>query len=394
MTRFGNPDKRVEDASREIVRRRLDTQRISSTTCSRPGEVVAWLGAVQAQDYLGALWAVGLRLAGSDQGNHQRDVERAIAERTIVRSWPMRGTLHFLAASDARWMIELLAPRAAASAVNRLRAMGIDEPVLASARRALIASLEGGRSLTRPEAYRVLEHARIRTAGQRGLMILWRLAHDGLVCFGARAGKQQTLVLLEEWLPQAKRMPRDEALGELARRYFRGHGPATLRDFAWWAGMTLTGARRAVDIAGTLLEEERIADASYWSARAMPPRGRRRAGAQALPAFDELFVGYADRGAAVDPAHAPRLRRFDLLGPVIVLDDRLVATWKRRLTRGKVVCATSVIATLNAAKRSAIRRALLRYGRFIEQDIEVEETGAPPTRHVRGGPGGARFAVR
>jgi hypothetical protein len=256
MAKLGSPDKRVADASREIVHRRLEAQRISSTTYTGPAQVVAWLGAVQAQDYLGALWAVGLRLAGA----HERDVERALTERTIVRSWPMRGTLHVLAATDARWMIELLAPKAAASATSRLRAMGIDDAVLANARRALIANLEGGRHLTRPAAYRVLERARIPTARARGLLILWRLAHDGLVCFGARQGKQQTLVLLEEWLPQAKRMRRDDALGELARRYFTGHGPATLRDFAWWSGTTLTDARRAIDIAGTLLQEERIAD--------------------------------------------------------------------------------------------------------------------------------------
>jgi hypothetical protein len=334
-----------------------------------PAQVVAWLGAVQAQDYLGALWAVGLRLAGGDE----HDVERALAERTIVRSWPMRGTLHFLAATDARWMIELLAPKAARSAASRLRAVGIDDAVLASARRALVANLEGGRHLTRPAAYRVLERARIPTAGPRGLLILWRLAHDGLVCFGPREGKQQTLVLLEEWLPQAKGMRREEALGELARRYFTGHGPATLRDFAWWSGMTLTDARRAIDIAGTLLQEERIADALYWTARATPPRGPQRTGAYALPAFDEFFVGYADRGAAVDPAHATRVKPFDLLGPVIVLDGRLVATWKRRLARGSVVCSTSPIAALNATRRSAMRRALEQYARFLQRDVEFEE---------------------
>jgi hypothetical protein len=356
-------------ASTEIVRRRLDAQRISSTTFTRPAQVVDWLGAVQAQDYLGALWAVGLRLAESQE----RDVERALAERTIVRSWPMRGTLHLLAAADARWMIELLAPRAANAAKGRLRAMGLDDGVMATARRAFIANLEGGRHLTRPRAYRVLEDVGVRTEGQRGLMILWQLAHEGLLCFGAREGKQPTLVLLEEWLPGAKRMPREEALGELARRYFAGHGPATPRDFAWWTGMTIKDARRAIDIAGRLLQEESIAGASYWSARAAPPQGPRRIGGYALPAFDELFVGYADRAAAVDPAHAARLGTFDILGPVIVHNGRLVATWKRRLTGGKVVCTTSPLSPPNATMRSALRRALERYAGFLERDIEFQE---------------------
>jgi hypothetical protein len=298
---LGKRGRRMGEASREIVRRRLDAQRVSSTRYTRPEQIVAWLGAVQAQDYLGALWAVGLRLAGG----HERDVERALAERTIVRTWPMRGTLHFLAAADVRWMVEHLAPRAVRSAAGRLGALGIDGGVLARARRSLVAKLEGGRCLTRPAAYRVLERARVPTEGQRGLTILWRLAHEGLLCFGAREGNQQTFVLLEEWLPRAKPLPREEALGALASRYFTGHGPATLRDFAWWSGMTLAEARRAIDIAATVLQQENIADTPHWSADTPGFQGSGPANAHALPAFDELFVGYAERSACLANAPVP-----------------------------------------------------------------------------------------
>ncbi len=353
----------------EIVRRRLLAQHIS-TTFSRPADVVAWFGAVQAQDYLGALWAVGLRTADA----RERDVERALAQRTIIRSWPMRGTLHFLAATDARWIIELLAPRAAQAAAGRLRAMGIDTRVLSRARRALVKHLEGGRLLTRPAAYGVLERAGIATRGQRGLHVLWRLAHDGLLCFGARQGKQHTFVLLEEWLPRAKRLPRDEALPELARRYFAAHGPATLRDFAWWSGMTLTDARLATHMAGKLIEHEAIADQPYCFVPAVSSESSRHAGnqAHALPAFDEFFVGYADRRAAVDPALAPRVGAFDVLGPVIVLDGRLVARWRRRLRAGKVVFSVSPFAPLSEARTRAVRHALARYARFLELGCTVE----------------------
>ena len=359
-------------AASDIVRRRLVAQRLSATAFTRPAEVVAWLGAVQAQDYLGALWAVGLRLTQA----RERDVEQALADRSIVRSWPMRGTLHFVAAADARWMIELLAPRVAASAAGRLKAMGIDEKVLARARRALTKHLEGGRRLTRPAAYAVLERAGIATAGQRGLHVLWRLAHDGLLCFGPREGKQQTFVLLEEWLPRARRRTRDEALPELARRYFAGHGPATVRDFAWWSGLTLAEARRATDMAGKLVEHEVIAGERYWFAPVEPPAGAARAAraahaagtgdrAHALPAFDEFFVGYADRSAPIDPAHAKRLTAFEVLGPVIVLDGRLVATWKRRITRAKVAVSTAPLAPLGRPGAAAVDRALERYTRFL-----------------------------
>jgi len=203
----------------EIVRRRLATQRISSTAFTRPEQVVAWLGAVQAQDYLGALWAVGLRFNGATE----REVERALEERTIVRTWPMRGTLHFVAATDARWMIELLAPRKVAAVLSRLRSFGIDEAVLKRARRILTTKLDGGRRLTRSAAYAVLEDAGIATTAQRGLHILWWLAQHCIICFGPREGKQQTFVLFDEWLPQTKALPRQEALATLAHRYFTGH---------------------------------------------------------------------------------------------------------------------------------------------------------------------------
>ena len=358
-------------AAAEIVRRRLASQRLTSHAAMAPADVVAWLGAVQAcKTTSGALWAVGLRSGGVDEG----DVERAIADRAIVRSWPMRGTLHFLAAADARWMIELLAPRAVRSAASRLGAMDIDDAVLSRARRALVAELEGGRRLTRPAAHRVLARARIPTGGQRGLMILWRLAHDGLVCFGPREGKQHTFVLLDEWLAPAKPLRGDEALGELARRYFAGHGPATLRDLAlaWWSGSGLTDAQRAVEIAGRSLEQEDIGGHMVWSARDRPRGASRRGGgaAYALPAFDELFVGYADRAAPIDPEHAARLTPFDVLGPVLVVGGKLVARWKRRLMRGKVACTMTPVAPLTARRIAAARHALERYARFLGLDLE------------------------
>jgi len=334
------------------------------TTFTEPAAVVAWFGAVQAQDYLGALWAVGLRLLDA----HERDVERALSERTIVRSWPMRGTLHFLAAADARWMIELLAPRVATAAAKRLRALGIDESVLSRARRALVKELEGNRQLTRSAVYGALGRARVSTQGERGLHVLWRLAHEGLICFGAREGKQQTFALLEEWLPRAKRRARDEALVELARRYFTAHGPATLRDFAWWTGMTLAEARLATEMAGKSIEREVIGDETYHFAdAALPARsGRAPKPAYALPAFDEFFVGCADRRAAVDPAHAQRVSAFELLTSVALVDGRFVGTWKRRIVGERVILATRLLAPLAPANAAGLRRALERYASYLE----------------------------
>src|SRR5258706_10124671 len=147
----------------DVVKLRLQAQRISVTTFTRPGEVVAWLGAIQAQDYLGALWAVGLRLTQA----REQDIERALAERSIVRTWLMRGTLHFVAGADARWMIELLGPKAVERAQGRLRALGVDDATIARARRVLVERLEGGPPVIRAAVYDALERAKISVAGQR-----------------------------------------------------------------------------------------------------------------------------------------------------------------------------------------------------------------------------------
>jgi len=358
-------------AATDIARRRLAAQRISRTEFIRPEQVVSWLGAVQAQDYLGALWAVGLRLTEA----RDRDVERALEEGKIVRTWPMRGTLHFVAAPDVRWMTELLAPRAAKAAASRLRALGIDEPVLARARRVLVKHLEGGRRLTRPAAYRVLEREKIATAATRGLHVLWRLAHDCLLCFGPRAGKQQTFVLFDDWLPQAKGLPREEALAELALRYFTGHGPATVHDFAWWSGLKVSDAHLAIHLAGKRIDEESIDGRRHWFGGSSTRSPTSRTRAHVLPAFDEFLVAYANRAAAIDPADSVHLNAGGgILNPAIVVDGRVVGIWRRRFEGREVRFALAPFSDLSKAKTRAVGVALRRYARFIGFDVR------PPSR--------------
>lgn len=351
------------------MRRRLEAQAISGSTLTTAAQVVARLGAVQAQDYLGALWAVGLRMVDGDE----RAVERALAEGAIVRTWPTRGTLHFVAAADARWMVELLGPRMVSRAAGRHRSLGLDDATFARARRTLVRALEGGKALTRPAAYEVLERDKISVGQQRGLHILWRLAHDCLLCFGPRQGKQQTFVLFDEWVPAAKRMPREEALAALAGRYFTGHGPATIADFAWWTGLALAEARRAVELARPVLEEDRVDGRAILFARAAPPPRPSRAVAYLLPAFDELLVGFTDRSAAVDPRHARRVNAGGgMLKPTVVVDGRVVGTWTRELARRGVAFSAIWFADIGPRKIQSVARAFARYAAFL---------GLEPARH-------------
>ncbi|HEY8090670.1 MAG TPA: winged helix DNA-binding domain-containing protein [Polyangiaceae bacterium] len=359
----------------EIARLRLGAQRVSAPRFQRPDEVVSWLGAVQAQDYLGALWAVGLRMESA----READVERALAEGTIVRTWPMRGTLHFVASADARWMVELLAPRRISGAASRFRQLGLDDATFTKARRVLEKRLATG-PVSRPRVYEALEEARIGAAGQRGLHILWRLAHETLICFGPREGKQPTFVLFDAWLPGAKGLPRDEALATLAVRYFRGHGPATEADFAWWSGLPRKDVRSAIAAAGRSLRKETMRGKELWlDARVTAPRSADEP-AVLLPAFDELLVAFADRSAMIDPKRYRSVNAGGgILKPVMVVGHRVVGTWQRRLARGRVRFAPSPFGPLDKPTRAAVTAAFARYAAFLGLDAEVGR-GAGRTR--------------
>jgi hypothetical protein len=350
-----------------LLRHRLHNQRLAATNFENPADPVRWLGAVQAQDYLGSLWAIGLRTRAATE----TVVERAIAERAIVRTWPMRGTLHFVAAEDARWMLQLMTPRVVAASAGHLeREYGLDEKAFGRSGEVVTRALEGGRRLTRDALYRALENARISTAAGRGLHLTWRMAHDGLICFGPREGKQQTFVLLDEWVPGAKRMARDEALAELARRYFTSHGPATVHDFAWWSGLLLSDAADGLAMASGALVSLDLADRKYWTAPSAPPGGSSPR-AFLLPAFDEYTVAYRDRGAVLEPAHARHADGMDVLRPAIVVNGRVVGTWARTLGKGSVEVGVSPFTRLGATARRAAAAATRRYAAFLERSTHA-----------------------
>jgi hypothetical protein len=342
----------------DVVRRRLARQ-LGRRSFADPTDVVRSFGAVQAQDFLGALWAIGLRL----QKATERSVEDAIAEKTIVRTWPMRGTLHFVAAADVRWMLELMTPYVVARGARRLADLGLDDDQIARSRRVVARVLEGGGRKTRKALYRALEAAKISTAGQRGIHILWCLAQEGFICFGARAGKEQTFVLLDEWLPAAKRLPKDEALAEVSRRYFTGHGPATVGDFVWWSGLPVAKARSGIEMAKSFLEREVVGEETYYFAQASP-RPERGAMAHLLPAFDEYVVGYKDRTALV--AHPRAINAGGgMLAPAILLRGRVAGTWSRTLRKDAVVVTPRPFAPFDTPEAQSIARVVRRYGEFL-----------------------------
>lgn len=334
---------------------RLANQQIIRPRFTTAAELVDWMGAVQAQEYAGGIWAVGLRLADSLEA----DIERAIAGRSIVRTWPMRRTLHLVPAADVRWMLRLLTPRLLRSSAGRYRALGLDDAAFTRSRRLLGRALAGGNRLTRQDAYAVLEQGGVSPAGQRGFHVLSHLAQQGLICFGPREGRQPTFVLFEEWVPAAREVSRTEGLATLAARYFRSHGPATVRDFAWWAGLPLRDAREAMEAAGPGLDR-----------RPMPKARSAKPAAVLLPPWDEYLVGYRDRAAALGhlPPDHPRLA--GAIGiPLILVDGRVRGAWRRALTPSQARLSLEYWGRVTAAERQAVERAALRYSRFLEKDL-------------------------
>ena len=288
----------------DIIRYRLHNQQIAGTKFRKPEEIVEGLGAVQSQDYSGGLWGIGLRLPGTTVD----DIEKALIDRKIVRTWPMRGTLHFVPAQDARWMLELLTPRVIRRSARRYKELGLNDEIFKRSEELIAQALEGGRQLTRAALYDVLAKGGVPPEAQRSYHILGHLAQKGVICLGAREGKQQTFVLFDEWVAESRRLERDEALTELARRYFTSHGPATLRDFVWWTGLAAADAKAGLEMVKADLMQEVVDGKNYWfSTSSVPAGGDGPPTACLLPNFDEYMIGYKDRSAMFPAAYSEKL---------------------------------------------------------------------------------------
>lgn len=329
-----------------------------------PAEVVRWFGAIQSQDLPGSLYAIGLRMRHSTEAL----VERSLAAGSIVRSWPMRRTIHCMAAEDARWMIRTLEPRGIARMRPYHRQMRITDEDLDRAGKVLESALARTR-LTRPELYQRINDAGVSTATpgvpMRGLHLLVHWAQAGLICMAGRRGKQPTFALLEEWTPRGRDLSGDDALAELASIYMRAHAPATTKDFAWWTGLTMADAKRALPLIGDRLKSVRVDGFEYWLMRdsPAPPSGRLPL-LLLLPAFDEYTVGYADRSIAADPSLLQSISNG--LAANILVKGRIAGTWKHKLlSDGSLAVSPAPLRTLNTNEQTDLARAAGRYAAFV-----------------------------
>lgn len=349
----------------EIIKLRLHNLHISQQVHETPAAIVAALGMVQAQDYAAAKWAIGSRLEGSTD----RQIEAALRNRTIVRTWALRGTLHILAAADIRWILALAATRMTSLYASHYRKLGIDDTVMNKTTRLLTKAMEGGQQLTRKEIGDLLEKKGIATSDMRLSFMLLRAALNGIICFGARRNKEFTFTLLDEWIAAAPAKTQEEAMAALALKYFTSHGPATAQDFAWWSGLTLAQVKRAIGAIASELEEITVAQQTYWM---RPPETsiQNAGGTYLLAGFEEYLLAYADRNLVLEKEHSPHaIGKNGLFSPTIIHKGIISGVWRRSVEKDGLHISVKSFYPFTDAQKRAISTKAKSFANFLEQPL-------------------------
>lgn len=346
----------------DIAHQRLLNQGIARASVKerasfeKPGDVVSWLVAVQAQDFSGAKWALGQRMRAATDS----DVEQAFTEGSILRTHLMRPTWHFVTPTDIRWMLALTAPRVHAVNAAYYRKLELDQAPFTRSNDALVKALQGA-----------LQQAGVAAKGElRMSYLMMRAELDGIVCSGPRRGKQFTYMLLDERAPQARTLERDEALSELTRRYFMSRGPATVQDFVKWSGLKTAESRRGLEMVQTQLRQEVIDGKVYWLSPSMPTAIDASPSAYLLSVYDEYISSYKDRSAIGSPETAAKLSPIgNALYYAINVDGQIVGAWKRTLRKDTVVLEMNFFTPVTDPEEQAVAVAASRYGAFLGMPV-------------------------
>lgn len=341
-------------------------------------EVARWFCAMQSQDLASGKWSFGVRLPQKTEAH----IDAAIESGDVLRTWPMRGTIHFIASEDARWLLQTTGTKALARAASRRAYLGLEESTANRASDILGKALRGGKRFTRTEAVACLKQNGIKAEGQLAYHLLWYASQIGVTCIGPNVGNEQTFVLLADWAKTQRTLVGDEALSELAVRYFRSHGPVTQQDFMGWSGLTAAEAKRGIALAGNLLVALTWQGKSLWMSKAIfdaaanaPARAQPRV--HVLPGFDEFLLGIKDRSLAVPAAHKNKIipGNNGMFLSTLVVDGVVVGTWKRTVKRTKggdrVVIDPAPFTKLSRPIRTALDEAFDSYGKYLGMPVEV-----------------------
>jgi hypothetical protein len=348
---------------------RLASSHLIGPPLASPEAAVAWFGAVQAQDFAGAKWALAQRIRNCDDAC----VDAMFQRGAILRTHVLRSTWHFVHPADVRFMLQLSRERVKRVMAPYDRKLDIDAPLLRKSHRTLEKSLAGGRFLTREELAERLAAAGIQAAGQRLAHLAMHAELDGLIVSGPRRGKQFTYALLEERVPSVEPMEPEAALAALAARYFQSHGPATPHDFAWWASLTVTDAKRALASAGKTVSERAFDTGSYFGVFPRTNPSPAKPVLRLLPNYDEYVIALKDYGPVLDSALRDRIgqNRHVLAQHLIVLDGLVVGGWRRELDKSGVRVEATLLTPLSVAAKKALRSEAERFAHFLGRPLTL-----------------------
>lgn len=368
--------------TRDIISHRLINQQIAKTKFKKPHEIVSWMAAMQAQEFAMAKWAIGLRLPGLIDA----DVEKAFNEGSILRTHLLRPTWHFVTPADICWLLALTAPRVNAVNAYWYRKFELDNKIFKRSNNTIVKTLRGGKQLTRTALKSALEQVKIRASGLRLSYLMMRAELDGIICSGAREGKQFTYALLEERVPPFGTLKHDEALAELTKRYFLSRGPVTLQDFVYWSGLTMKEAKEG---ASTLTsfehvtingheyifepDESKSIDNIHSRKSVFPLTGLQTT--FLMPDYDEYGISYKNRSAlTMGPplTHPPTTesgtsivkKSIEAYSHLIVVDGMIGGTWQRTIKNNTIDVITD-LALISKTKGQEVRNAVKRYISFF-----------------------------
>lgn len=326
------------------------------------------MGAMQAQDHAMSKWAVGIRLPGKNE----QAVQQALDKGEILRTHLLRPTWHLVAAEDIYWLLELTAPQILLSMKFNQKQLELTEATIAKSNRVIKQALTPDKHLTRKELVAELNKAKIRTDDYRSGHLFLRAELGGLICSGRMKGKEQTYAFLEKRVPKKKTFNREEALAELALRYFSGHSPATLKDFVWWSGLPVKDARTGIEMAGKSLISVTLQSKTYWlSERYANPKSMENT-VHLLPAYDEFVIGYKDRSIVLTEAHQKKaISSNGIFKPLILNKGQAAGIWKRTIKNDTVAMEMEFFHPPSKANRKRIEEAVEAYGKFLEKKVVV-----------------------
>jgi len=346
---------------RDIARWRLRSQHLVSPYAVSAREAVGSLLAVQAENPSQAAWAVASRTQNPDQA----DLAALLDDGAVLRTHVLRPTWHFVGAEDIGWLLDLTAPRVRRVTVQQLRnTHGLDERSIEKAVAAVTQALASRGQLTRAQLADELRERGIRGSGQLLMMLLAHAELDGLICSGAIVDGEHTYALMGERVPTTRRLGRTEALAELALRYFTGHGPATERDLAYWATLTLTDVRAGLQQARDRLDSFQHDGRTFWHAPGDAPGGPQEPAGHLLQILDETYRGYQDSRWVLDAAgDVPRTR--EAAAGMALVDAQLLAAMRRAIANDHVHFDLRPYRALTPAEIEALDQAARRYGDYL-----------------------------